>query len=117
MAVMINAKGTTISNFQVGKQGPIIKNNVGIIEFKNSADSSFIEIKAAAPTVNASVATKEYVDSVATGLNIKNAVRTATVAASEIETDYTYQSANDDNSSAMPIIWLAIGMLTLLMVS
>lgn len=46
MAVVLNAKGTSISSFQIGKQGPIIKNNSGTIEFRNSADTDFVSINA-----------------------------------------------------------------------
>jgi len=46
MAVVLNAKGTSIGSFQIGKQGPIIKNNAGTIEFRNAADSDFINITA-----------------------------------------------------------------------
>lgn len=57
------------------------------------------------PTNDQDAATKVYVDSVATGLSLKEAVRTATVAASEIETNFTYNSAADDNSTAIPLVW------------
>lgn len=46
MAVVLNAKGTSIPSFQIGKQGPIVKNNAGTIEFRNSADTDFIDINA-----------------------------------------------------------------------
>ena len=46
MAVVINAKGTSIGSFQIGKQGPLVKNNAGTIEFRNSSDSGFVDITA-----------------------------------------------------------------------
>jgi len=46
MAVVLNARGTSISSFQIGKQGPIIKNNAGSLEFRNSSDSGFVNISA-----------------------------------------------------------------------
>ena len=53
MAVVINAKGTSISQFQIGKQGPIIKNNSGIIEFKDNTDTDIqVQILSTANAVN-----------------------------------------------------------------
>jgi len=44
MAVVINAKGTSVQQFQIGKQGPLIKNVSGNINFKDSTDSSLTGI-------------------------------------------------------------------------
>jgi len=80
MAVIFNAKGTSVGSFQIGRKGPIIKNNLGIFEFRNSTDTGFIEIKAggSTPTSSDSLTTKAYVDSIATGLDLKESVRVAT---------------------------------------
>ena len=40
MAVVINAKGTSIASFQIGKQGPLVKNNSSVIALINAADSA-----------------------------------------------------------------------------
>jgi len=53
MAVVINAKGTSVAQFQIGKQGPIIKNNSGVIEFKDSTDTDLqVQILSTANAVN-----------------------------------------------------------------
>lgn len=53
MAVVINAKGTSVAQFQIGKQGPIIKNNSGVIEFKDSTDTDLqVQILSTASAVN-----------------------------------------------------------------
>lgn len=53
MAVVINAKGTSVAQFQIGKQGPIIKNNSGVIEFKDSTDTNLqVQILSTANAVN-----------------------------------------------------------------
>ncbi len=53
MAVVINAKGTSVTQFQIGKQGPIIKNNSGVIEFKDSTDTDLqVQILSTANAVN-----------------------------------------------------------------
>ena len=97
MAVVINAKGTSVSSFQVGKQGPLIKDSAGILEFRNAADSDFIQLKADSPTADDSVATKQYVDSVVSGLDTKNAVRAITDGSSDL-TGFNYQASLDDET-------------------
>ena len=53
MAVVINAKGTSVTQFQIGKQGPIIKNNSGIIEFTDNTNTDLqVQILSTANTVN-----------------------------------------------------------------
>ena len=81
MAVFLNAKGTTENQFSLGKKGPILKNSSSVVEFRNAADSAYIEIKAASPTTDSSVATKQYADSIATGLDFKDSVHVATTTA------------------------------------
>jgi len=44
MAIVLNAKGTSVQSFQIGKQGPIVKNSSGVLEFRNTADTDFISI-------------------------------------------------------------------------
>ncbi len=98
MAVVLNAKGTSVSSFQIGKQGPLIKNSSGTLEFRNTADSDFIEIKADSPTTSDSVATKQYVDSVVSGLDTKNAVRATTIDSSDL-TGFIYTASLDDGTA------------------
>ena len=48
------------SSLQIGKEGPIIKNLSNIIEFRNSNDTDFINIKAKDPVSDQDVLTKKY---------------------------------------------------------
>ena len=40
MAVVINAKGTSISTFQIGKQGPIVKNDSSVVAIRDKDDAA-----------------------------------------------------------------------------
>lgn len=86
MAVVINAKGTSVQQFQIGKQGPLVKNVSGNINFKDSTDTSLagITIDSAligeasggdqgSGTVNASTYFKDGVTLTATAIT-KNAL-------------------------------------------
>lgn len=64
MAVVLNAKGTSVQSFQIGKQGPLIKNSSGIIEFRNTADTDFVDLNTAQITALAS--SSSYVNDVLT---------------------------------------------------
>jgi hypothetical protein len=57
------------SILQLGKGGPNIKNNAGTVEFKNNADSAFVNASVLTPTANQHAANKAYVDAL-TGQNI-----------------------------------------------
>lgn len=59
------------------------------------------------PTQDDHAASKQYVDSVATGLVIRPAVRAKTISSAEIETVFTYDNTVDDNSSVTPSVWKA----------
>lgn len=104
MAVTINARGTSNQQFQIGKKGPVIKNNGGVLEFKNADDSAFIEIKGGTGVNGDSLVTRDYVDSKITGLDIKQSVRVATTQA----LSGTYSAVSDDESAgATP--WTNLG--------
>ena len=45
MVIVLNAKGTSVQSFQIGKQGPKIKNSSGVVEFRNTSDTDFVEIR------------------------------------------------------------------------
>lgn len=64
MAVVINAKGTSVAQFQIGKQGPIIKNNSGTIEFTDKTDTDLqVQILNTANAVNYLTLTGSVADS------------------------------------------------------
>lgn len=110
MAVTINARGTSQSSFKLGKNGPLLKNNGGVIEFRNASDTAFVDIRGSvsSPTNPNSLTTKSYVDSVASGLTVKDSVRAATSTLTDMQ-DYTYQPSNDDNTTSTPLIWERTG--------
>lgn len=66
------------STVQYGKAGGNIKFDSGAFAFRNSADDAFVNVSVLTPTEGTHAATKTYVDSVATGLDVKNSVRVAT---------------------------------------
>lgn len=47
MSVLSKLAGTLQTAFQIGKTGPKIKNNAGVIEARNAADSAYVNVKAA----------------------------------------------------------------------
>lgn len=46
MAIFMDLKGTSQSTFQLGKGGPKLKNNSGVFEARNAADSSYVDLVA-----------------------------------------------------------------------
>lgn len=66
------------STVQYGKAGGNIKFDSGAFAFRNNADSAYVNVSVLTPTEGDHAATKQYVDSVATGLDVKNSVRVAT---------------------------------------
>jgi len=50
------------SIFSVGKNGPKIKNNAGVIEVKNAADSAYAKLRADHPVADNDVVTKRYLE-------------------------------------------------------
>ncbi|MEO5348889.1 MAG: hypothetical protein H7836_04510 [Magnetococcus sp. YQC-3] len=48
MAIFMDLKGTSQSSFQIQKGGPRLKNNSGVLEAKNAADSAYVDFKASA---------------------------------------------------------------------
>lgn len=61
--------GTLSSTFQLGKSGPLLKNNSGIIEARNAADNAYAIVRGATPVNDNDLATKAYVAGVAGGGN------------------------------------------------
>lgn len=59
-------RGTSETAFQVGLGGPQVKNNTGVIENRNAADTAFAIVRAATPVANNDVANKQYVDTLFT---------------------------------------------------
>lgn len=47
MSVLSKLLGTFQTTFQIGKAGPKVKNNGGVIEARNAADSAYADVKAA----------------------------------------------------------------------
>ena len=55
-------RGTSSNLFQMGLLGPNIKQNAGVIEFRNAGDSAYAVVRTATPVNGNDCATKDYVD-------------------------------------------------------
>lgn len=55
-------KGTTETVFQIGLNGPNVKNNAGALEARNAGDNAFAVLRAGAPAAGDDLTTKAYVD-------------------------------------------------------
>lgn len=66
-----NIKGTVSSFFHIGKRGPQWKNNSGVIEAKNFADSAYAKVRGATPVDDNDLVTKYYADSLEKPLIVK----------------------------------------------
>lgn len=62
MGLFKNIRGTFETLFQLGKDGPNLKNNSGVIEARNAADSDYVRMKAATPVDDADVVTKKWAE-------------------------------------------------------
>lgn len=60
--VLTRIRGTMSTIFQLGKAGPNIKNNSGIIEMRNNADAAFVITRGLSPVGNDDYVTKLYFD-------------------------------------------------------
>lgn len=68
------------SDVQLGKQNPrIIVSGLDVL-FRNKDDTNYVNISALDPVLDQHVATKAYVDAIATGLDLKASVRVKTTA-------------------------------------
>lgn len=72
-------KGTG-DDVQLGKGNPRIKVSGSDILVRNAADTAYVNLSALDPTADQHVATKGYVDAVASGLDLKASVRVKTTA-------------------------------------
>lgn len=66
MSVWSKLRGTIETIFSIGLGGPNLKNNVGIVEVRNAADSGFAIVRGAMPAGNNDLVTKAYADQLAT---------------------------------------------------
>lgn len=62
MSLYTKIRGTIESIFQIGLAGPNLKNNSGVIEARNAADSGFAIVRGASPVGNDDLVTKAYAD-------------------------------------------------------
>jgi hypothetical protein len=65
MSLWTKVRGTIETIFQVGLGGPQLKNNAGALESRNAGDSAFAVHRGASPVGDNDLATKAYVDTVA----------------------------------------------------
>ena len=62
MAFFSKLRGTFSTLFQIGEQGPQLKNNAGVVEARNSADAAFVKVRGADPVIADDLVTKRYGD-------------------------------------------------------
>jgi hypothetical protein len=62
MSFFQKIRGTIESLFQLGLGGPQLKNNAGVIEARNPADSNFVVVRGDTPVLPNDLVTKNYVD-------------------------------------------------------
>src|ERR1700745_1502596 len=62
MSLWSKVRGTIESIFQIGLGGPQVKNNAGVIEFRNSGDSGYAVARGAAPVGDFDLVNKQYAD-------------------------------------------------------
>jgi hypothetical protein len=62
MSLFSKIRGTIENLFQLGLAGPQLKNNAGVIEARNAADSGFVIARGAAPVGDSDLTNKQYVD-------------------------------------------------------
>ena len=70
MSVFEKIKGTLSSYLIVGISGYRIKENSGVIEFRDSGDSGFVKVRVADPSTDDNLANKRYADSLSTGVPV-----------------------------------------------
>lgn len=63
MSFFSKIRGTFETLFQLGKAGPQLKNNAGVIEARNSADAAFVIARALDPVANNDLVTLGYFNS------------------------------------------------------
>jgi hypothetical protein len=65
MSLWLKLRGTIETAFQIGLGGPQVKNNAGALEARNAGDSAFAIARGASPVGDSDLATKQYVDTIA----------------------------------------------------
>ena len=86
------------SDVQFGKQSGRITYDTDHFNVRNKNDSAYQTIRALDPSNDADLATKAYVDSVAKGLIIKDAVKAATNILTSVDSNVTGTPVNDINN-------------------
>lgn len=66
MSVWKKIRGTIETAWQIGIGGPNLKANSGAIDVRNAGDSAYAVVRGASPVGNNDLATKQYVDTLAT---------------------------------------------------
>lgn len=67
MGVYTKIVGTVSNLFQLGRRGPQLKNNSGVVEHRNAGDSAFVIARGADPVGNDDFVTKRFGDTNYTG--------------------------------------------------
>jgi hypothetical protein len=77
MSFYSKIRGTLETIFQFGKGGPQIRDNAGVIEARNAADSDYVRVKVLAPVDDNDAVTKFYADSLAKPIIMRDQVDTS----------------------------------------
>jgi len=71
MGLLDKIRGTIENVFQIGIGGPQVKNNSGVLEARNAADSDFVIVRGLSPVGDNDLTTKKYVDSAERAMVVK----------------------------------------------
>lgn len=110
--------GTISTIFQLGLSGPKLKNNGGVIEHRNNADTLFVIARAAAPVGDDDLVTKSYGDtnyagvgftevSVATGDAVWTTIATIPVGTDRSVVVFAYLLAKEQSGGSGHGFWHA----------
>ena len=77
MSIFQKIKGTIESVWQIGLGGPLFKDNSGVLEARNAADSDYVRLKALAPVDDNDLVTKKYADTLSKPVIIADQVDTS----------------------------------------
>jgi len=104
---LAKGSGTSQAVFQLDDDntGPKLKNNSGVLEFKNSADNAFIIGRGLSPVGDNDFAIKSYVDNLLDGLDWQNSVlaRQSAVGTETLGYRYIIEATGSDAITAVVI--------------
>lgn len=89
-------RGTVLSIFQIGKGGPQLKNNGGLIEARNASDAGLVIVRGGTPVDVSDLTTKGYVDAAVAAIPVAPAAPVVKrLPANAVSTATTYATITD----------------------